>query len=77
MDQSVSRLHEFDQEVLPHPENAASYATRGFLETLTDTVDARLSKEDDGSDTYKEELRILKSAIRAFTIILPFLFKTV
>ncbi|KAG1233507.1 hypothetical protein G6F68_003521 [Rhizopus microsporus] len=77
MDQSVSRLHEFDQEVLPHPENAASYATRGFLETLIDTIDARLSKEDDGSDTYKEELRILKSAIRAFTIILPFLFKTV
>ncbi|PHZ10338.1 uncharacterized protein RHIMIDRAFT_260550 [Rhizopus microsporus ATCC 52813] len=77
MDQSVGRLHEFDQEVLPHPENAASYATRGFLETLTDTVNARLSKEDDGSDTYKEELRILKSAIRAFTIILPFLFKTV
>ncbi|CAO3698938.1 unnamed protein product [Rhizopus microsporus] len=59
MDQSVSRLHKFDQEVLPHPE-----MRHPMLQE--DTIDAKLSKEDDGSDTYKEELRILKSAISIY-----------
>lgn len=77
MDQKVVQLRAFDGEVLSQPESAASFATKGFLESLIEIVMARLDKEDDGSDQFKEELRILKSATRAFTIILPFLFKTV
>ncbi|KAG0991552.1 hypothetical protein G6F57_007672 [Rhizopus arrhizus] len=77
MDQKVVQLREFDGEVLSQPESAASFATKGFLESLIEIVMARLDKEDDGSDQFKEELRILKSATRAFTIIVPFLFKTV
>ncbi|KAI9481366.1 MAG: hypothetical protein EXX96DRAFT_566437 [Benjaminiella poitrasii] len=76
-DQQLLQLHEFDQEVLSQPENAQSYATKGFLETISGLIQQGLTKENDGSDEYKEELKTLKSAIRAFSTVLPTVFHTV
>ncbi|KAI7897680.1 uncharacterized protein BX663DRAFT_463206 [Cokeromyces recurvatus] len=76
-DQQLLQLHEFDQQVLTQPENAHSYATKGFLETISDLIQFGLERDDDGSDDYKEELKTIKMAIRAFSTILPTVYNTV
>lgn len=76
-DQQLAQLNDFDQQVLSQPENAQSFATKGFLETLSALIEYGCEKEDDGTDVYKEELKTLKSAIRAFSTVLPIVYKTV
>lgn len=76
-DQQVLQLRDFDQQVLSQPENAQSFATKSFLETLVDLIEYGLEKEDDGTDVYKEELQILKNATKAFSTVLPTVYKTV
>jgi hypothetical protein len=76
-EQQLVQLREFDEEVQSQPENAQSYATKGFLETLSQLVEFGLEQEDDGTDNYKEELKVIKDSIRAFSTILPTLYRTV
>ncbi|KAL9538666.1 hypothetical protein MBANPS3_010760 [Mucor bainieri] len=76
-EQQLTQLREFDEEVQSHPENAQSYATKGFLESITQLVAYGLEQQDDGTDQYKEELKIIKDSIRAFSTILPTLYRTV
>ncbi|KAI8988722.1 hypothetical protein BDB01DRAFT_895485 [Pilobolus umbonatus] len=76
-EQQVIRLHDFNQEIQSHPESAPSYATKDFLQILTDLMTYGLNQTDTGTDNYKEELNTLKSSIRAFTTVLPTIFKTV
>jgi hypothetical protein len=76
-DQQLVQLRDFDQQVLSQPDNAQLFATKGFLETLSTLIQYGCDKEDDGTDAYKEELKTLKSATRAFSTILPIVFKTV
>jgi symplekin len=76
-DQQVIQLRDFDQQVLSQPDSAQSFATKSFLETLVDLLDYGLEKNDDGTDAYKEELRTIKIATKAFTTILPTVYKTV
>ncbi|KAG2209164.1 hypothetical protein INT47_005456 [Mucor saturninus] len=76
-DQQVLQLRDFDQQVLSQPENAQSFATRSFLETLVDLLQYGLEKQDDGTDAYKEELKIIKNATKAFSTVLPTVYKTV
>ncbi|CAO0793104.1 unnamed protein product [Mucor circinelloides] len=76
-EQQLTQLREFDEEVQSHPENAQSYATKGFLESITQLVEYGLEQQDDGTDQYKEELKTLKDSIKAFSTILPTLYRTV
>ncbi|GAN10564.1 hypothetical protein MAM1_0370c10107 [Mucor ambiguus] len=76
-EQQLTQLRAFDEEVQSHPENAQSYATKGFLESITQLVAYGLEQQDDGTDQYKEELKIIKDSIRAFSTILPTLYRTV
>ncbi|KAI9495403.1 Symplekin tight junction protein C terminal-domain-containing protein [Zychaea mexicana] len=62
-------LHEFDQEVLAHPEDAQTYATNQFLDALTHLINQDAQSED--------ELKNVKDALRAFATVLPHVFKTV
>lgn len=76
-DQQVLQLRDFDQQVASQPDNASSFATKSFLETLNDLLEYGLEKNDDGTDAYKEELKIIKEATRAFTTVMPIIYKTV
>ncbi|KAK4511964.1 uncharacterized protein ATC70_003963 [Mucor velutinosus] len=76
-EQQLTQLRSFDEEVQFNPENAQSYATKGFLESITQLVAYGLEQQDDGTDQYKEELKIIKDSIRAFSTILPTLYRTV
>ncbi|KAI8144483.1 Symplekin tight junction protein C terminal-domain-containing protein [Fennellomyces sp. T-0311] len=65
----LDQLHEFDQEVLAHPESAQSYATNQFLDALTQLININAETE--------EEIKLVKDALRAFATVLPHVFKTV
>lgn len=75
-DQQVIQLRDFDQQVLAQPEDAQSFATKSFLETLIDLIHYGLERTDDGTDAYKEELKHVKNATKAFAIVLPTVYKT-
>ncbi|CEP17304.1 hypothetical protein [Parasitella parasitica] len=76
-EQQLAQLREFDEEVQSHAENAQSYATKGFLESISQLVEYGLEQEDDGTDNYKEDLKVIKDSIRAFSTVLPILYRTV
>jgi symplekin len=76
-DQQLVQLRDFDQQVLLQPDDAQSFATKGFLETLSALIQYGCEKQDDGTDAYKEELKALKSATRAFSTVLPIVYRTV
>ncbi|KAG2232202.1 hypothetical protein INT48_003892 [Thamnidium elegans] len=76
-DQQVIQLRDFDQQILSQPEDALSFATKSFLETLIDLINYGLEKQDDGTDAYKEELKNVKNATKAFAIVLPTVYKTI
>ena len=65
----LEQLHEFEQEVLSHPESAQSYATNQFLEAITHLINTNAETE--------EEIKVVKDALRAFATVLPHVFKTV
>ncbi|KAF7726961.1 hypothetical protein EC973_008156 [Apophysomyces ossiformis] len=71
--QQLEQLRKFDEDIFSHPENVQSYATNGFLQALSGLTETALEKEI----TNHEELSILKNAIRAFTSVLPHIFKAV
>lgn len=75
-DQQVLQLRDFDQQVSLQIDNAASFATKSFLETIQDLIHYGLNQQDDGTDSYKEELKLLKDSIKAFTTVLPTVYKT-
>lgn len=72
-DQQVLQLADFSQQ---QPGDAATFATKSFLETLIDLINYSLSKQDDGTDSYKEDLKVLKDSIKAFSTVLPTVYKT-
>lgn len=74
-DQQLLQLREFDDQ-LSYNENPQAFATKSFLETLTNLIQEGIKKQNDGSDSYKEELKAIKSCVRAFATILPNIFKT-
>ncbi|KAI8375827.1 hypothetical protein BD560DRAFT_392035 [Blakeslea trispora] len=76
-EQQLAQLREYEQSVSPQLANAQSYATKSFLNTLNSLIATGLEAQDDGTDAYKEELKVIKDAIRAFSTVLPFVFKTV
>ncbi|GAA5817883.1 hypothetical protein MFLAVUS_011462 [Mucor flavus] len=76
-DQQVIQLRDFDQQILSQPEDAQSFATKSFLETLIDLINYGLEKQDDGTDAYKEDLKNVKNATKAFAIVLPTVYKTI
>jgi hypothetical protein len=75
-DQQVLQLRDFDQQVSLQIDNAALFATKSFLETLHDLIEYGLNQQDDGTDNYKEELTLVKDAIKAFSTVLPTVYKT-
>ncbi|KAI9012661.1 Symplekin tight junction protein C terminal-domain-containing protein [Phycomyces nitens] len=75
-DHHLEQLRDFDQEVLAHPQSAQSFATNGFLDTLEELISTNLQKEENG-EALKDDLVTLKDATRAFTTVLPYIFKTV
>jgi hypothetical protein len=69
-DQQLLQLQEFEQEINANVENVQSFYTKGFLETLVMLL-------EHGLEESKIDFKTIKSAIRAFSTILPGLFKTV
>ncbi|KAG0189235.1 hypothetical protein DFQ28_003699 [Apophysomyces sp. BC1034] len=70
--QQLEQLRQFDEDIISHPENVESYATNGFLESL-----AQLTETASETEISHDGLNVLKNAIRAFTTVLPHIFKTV
>lgn len=66
MQNERDQLHQFDEEVLAHPESAQSFATNGFLNVLASVF-----------DNGEFDLRLFKDALRAFATVLPHFFNTV
>lgn len=72
-DQQVQQLVDFSQQ---QAGDAATFATKSFLETLIDLINYSLEKQDDGTDSYKEDLKIMKDSVKAFSTVLPTVYKT-
>lgn len=73
-DQQVQQLVDFSQQ---QAGDAATFATKSFLETLIDLINYSLEKQDDGTDSYKEDLKIMKDSVKAFSTVLPTVYKTI
>ncbi|KAI8885169.1 hypothetical protein K501DRAFT_216297 [Backusella circina FSU 941] len=69
-DQQLLQLQEFEQQINVNVENVQSFYTKSFLETLVDLL-------QHGVEETKTDLKTMKSVIRAFSTVLPGIFKTV
>jgi hypothetical protein len=73
-------LEDFESEVGPNPTNAQVFATNDFLDVLSNLIkeaDAQTKANTDHDDSYESEIEILKSALRAFATVVPFVFSSV
>lgn len=66
--QELAQLRDFDEQVLAHAENAAFFATNGFLTTLSHLLDASIN--DNG------QVKVLKDVLKGFATVYPYIFET-
>lgn len=73
-------LQDFESEVASDPTNAQVFATNDFLDVLSSLIkDAydQTAETSDYDDNYESEIELLKSAIRAFATVVPYVFSSV
>lgn len=79
-DRHLRSLQDFESDVASDPTNAQVFATNDFLDVLSSLIKDAYDQTADTSDYddhYENEIELLKSTIRAFATVVPYVFSSV